>query len=356
MLKFVSAYLALSYLAFSALAVAGLLQVLAGWGPLVGFALLDYGRKPTWRRALGPSLIVAAYGWFFGTRREILAPGPAGVELTILFGAGVLLALGLTALGASILRPYRRQQEVASLPAGVETHEVELCTGLRGLLFNGSQQKEPGPGVCLVPDPSSPRTEWQSLVESLLRRGFVVLVPSWEAAFQRYPDALALVPTAMSFLSRYPLVDGGRLAVAGSGLGGDLALRAAAADRQVKAVLALAPLLQERSALAGFGLLCEMTYPEALAWRLDGRRRQLVHHLNAIEATREGTQKPGLVLHGSQDGIVRVPEVQAQLSEANPALDLRTVSGEGHVSLARSSQVRALGAQWLANHLKASSA
>lgn len=349
MLKFVSGYLALSYLAFATLAVAGLLQVLAAWRSFVGFALLDYRPTPSWRRAFGPLLIATAYAWFFGTRRGILTPGPAGAELTILFGGGVLLALALTLLGAAVLHPYRSCPGPEALSAAIETHGVELDRGQQALLFASSGRKAPGPAICLLPDPARPAGHLYALAGGLAQEGLVVLLPSWGGGSQRHPDALALVSLAMAFLSRHPLVAGHRLAVGGVGLGGDLALQATARDPQIRAVCAFAPLLEEQNALGGLALLREMTYPEALAWRLGGRRRELLRELHVVEAPGQGAQQPVLVLYGSQDSIVPLSQARARLAAAGAQVHL--VPGEGHLSLAESLQAIAIVSHWLAENL-----
>jgi hypothetical protein len=351
-LKFVSSYLALSYLAFATIGVIGVLQILAAWRPYAGLALLDYRQKRGWQRAVGPLLIVAAYAWFFGTRREILTPGPAGVELTLLFAGGVILALALTLLGAGVLGPYRKGESRASLPAGAQVSSVQIDHGWQGLVFTGTASREPGPGICLIPDPARPVTQLYPLTGALARAGLTVLAPIWEVSVQRYPDALALVSAAMAFLARHPLVAPDRLAIGGVGVGGDLALRAAATDRQIRAVIALAPLLAEQNAVAGLGSLREMTYTQAAAWGLKGRRRDLVCHLEAVEATRQGARQPAMALYGSQDAIVSVARAREAL--ARVGVSVYTVRGEGHLSLPASPQVVAMICQWLRESLNES--
>jgi dienelactone hydrolase len=344
-LKFVSGYLALSYLAFAALGVAGILQALAAWHPYVGLALLDYRQSSLWKRAVGPGLIVLAYAWFFGTRREILTPGPAGAELTLLFGGAVLLALVGTLAGASLLQPYQRQQAKAA----AEGEIVRLEHGQQGMLYLGVDRRARLPGVCLVPDPGLPETGWQAVAGRLAQAGIAVLVPAWPIGRQRFPDALSLVPLAMDYLSRHPRVDAERLAVGGIGLGADLALRAASGDRQIRAVVALGPLLAERYSVPGLGLLREMTYPQAMAWGLGGRRRRLVRDLDAVAAVTQMRHQAALVLYGSRDALV--PPGQAQALLAPAGVPVRTVPGETHASLAAAERSAEMVSQWLTEKL-----
>ena len=351
MLKFVSSYLALSYLAFATVAVAGLLQIVAAWQSQAGLALLDYRKRPAWRHACGPVLVVLAYAWFFGTRREILTPGPAGAELTILFGAGVLLALVVTLAGASLVRPYRLRGDRVPVSSEVRAQTVDLGRGLQGVLYSRPDEAM-RVGVCLVPDPGVPEVQWQPLAGELARMGWAVLVPAWPVAWQRYPDALALVPQAMGFLSQM-LGPGGRLVAAGIGLGADLAIRTAAGDRSVAAVVALAPLLEEQNAHPGLGLLQEMTYLEAVRWCLHGRRKELLRRLESLGAVGQLGSRPTLILYGGRDSLIPLLETRTRLAGADPALEVRAVADEGHLSLATSERALAVVSQWLRDRFAA---
>ncbi len=349
MLKFVSSYLALSYLAFATLGIVGVLQLLAARQSFVGLALFDYRRMTVWHHAVGPALVVLAYAWFFGTRREILTPGPAGTELVILFGGGVLLALALTLAGASLLRPYR--QEASPLPSEIEAQSVELSQGQMGTLYSGgagSLGKE-CPGICLIPDPAMREDQLGMLTAALVGSGMVVLVPKWESRLQRYPDAMVLSPLSLSYLSQHPLVDSNRLAIVGAGLGGDLALRAASADRKVAAAVALSPLLSERNALPSLGLLREMTYAEAITWCLGGRRRPLAREIDAAAALAQGSHPPALIVFGGHDALLSPLHVSAQMDSTR--VDVRTVPREGHWSLVSSPGAAETVAQWLTEKL-----
>ena len=357
MLKFVSAYLALGYLGFSTLVVIGLLQGLAAWRSLRGLAWLDYGRPPAWRRGLGPVIIVVAYAGFFGTWRELVTPGPAGAELMVLFGGSVLLGLAVTLLGATILRPGHGAAQGLHLPVGVTARPVALEQGQQGLLLfpgDGQTLPAPSPALCLLPDPALPASALYALAGALARRGMVVLRPTWGVDVQRYPDALSLAPLALDLLSRQPFVDRERLAIVGVGLGGDLALRAAASDPQVRAVVALAPLLSEQSARAGLGLLCEMTYPEAVRWGLRGRRRKLLRDLYAGARPPEAAPRPTLVLYGSEEPDVSLHAARERLAAGGPAVQVQIIEGEGHLSLYSSPQAAEAVAAWLLQQLKPS--
>lgn len=349
MLKFVSAYLALSYLAFSTLVTAGTLQVLAAWRLLAGFALLDYRRRPAWRHAAGPVTILLSYVWFFGTRRELITPGPAGTELTLLFAAGVALALVGTLLGTAVLRPLR-PRPARPWPEPVQARRVRLAQGQEAVLVQDPRRARPGPAICLVADPGGPSGQLDALAGRLAAEGWTVLLPAWDEALQRYPDALALVPAAVAFLCRQPIVDANALVVGGAGLGADLALRAAAEDRQLRAAVALAPLWEPANARPGLGLLDEMTCPEAQRWLLGGRRRALLAQLASPQALLRIGPRPTLIVYGENDALVPVGSLRAHLQATAPAAELRFVPREGHLSLTTSEQAFSLLVGWLQAH------
>ncbi len=342
MLKFVSSYLALSYLAFSALVVAGLLQIIAARGEYAGLALVDYRKGPGWRRAVGPLLIVMGYAWFFGTRREIITPGPAGAELTVLFGGGVLLALVLTLAGAAVLRPYRARPIEG--PPQADVHEVALGHGLVGRLHTSSPSPGPAPGVCLLPDPTDPPAVSARLATDMAAHGLTVLQVAWSAA----ADAQAAAAAGLASLRGLPTVDSGRLALVGIGSGGDLALCAASTDPRVRAVVALAPLIEARNGGWGLGLLHEMVYPEAVRWGLSGARRRLLGQLHTAEAAAGLAPRPALVVYGSREALVPLAEARALLSDTT---EVRIVPGESRASLGMSPAVRGAIVQWLGERL-----
>lgn len=346
MLKFVSAYLALSYLAFSTLVAAGVLQTLAAWRLLAGFALLDYRRRPAWRHAAGPAMIVAAYAWFFGTRRELITPGPAGTELTLLFAGGLALALAFTLPVAALLRPLR-QRPAPAWPEAVQARRVRLAHGQEATLLQDPRQARPGPAICLLADPGAAPGQLNALAGGLAEQGWTVLLPVWEDALQRYPDALALVPHAVAFLCRQPLVDASCVAVGGAGLGADLALRAAAEDGQLRAAVALAPLWQPESAGPGLGLLDEMAIPEVRRWLLGGRRRQLLAAIASLPALGRIAPRATLIVYGDRDALVPWHSLRARLQAEAPQAELRPVPGEGHLGLAASEQAVSLAVEWL---------
>ncbi|MGQ9681345.1 MAG: hypothetical protein ACUVX9_02280 [Anaerolineae bacterium] len=335
-MKFVSAYIALGYLAFATVTVLGLLQVLAAWVPLRGLAFADY-RRPAWR-ALGPALIVAAYAWFFGTRREIISPGPAGAELMVLFSGAVFAGVVLTLGAASALRPYRVRIGLV----GLRVKSRRLSGAVPAEILRMADHDGRAPGILVLADPALMPAA-RALAAQLAASGYVAFLPSWPRGALGCAAAKALAAAALEALAALPDVDGADLAVVGHGLGGDLALALGnAVLRPVRAVVALAPLHMAPCLRPGMGLLHEMTYAEAWAWNLGGRRAPLVR---SLAAAGDAAASPVLVLLGQADSLVP-PAGSAGLQTQKH--ERRVIPGATHITLATSCDTLAVLLAWLA--------
>lgn len=121
----------------------------------------------------------------------------------------------------------------------------------------------------------------------------------------------------------------------GMGLGGVVALAAAAADPKVGGVAALAT-PADLSSWAGdprrfleharsVGLIRGTAFPEDLdRWQRDLRE------INPLDLARLVSPRPVLILHGSEDEVVPDLDARALADSAGPAAELRLVAGAGH--------------------------
>ena len=131
----------------------------------------------------------------------------------------------------------------------------------------------------------------------------------------------------------------------GDGVGGDLAIRSASTSKDVRAVVAVSPILIEPS--VGLGLMRELTFPQAVRWARDRFRAELVKWLEAGTYAARVPPRPGLVLYGSEDLLAdRTP-----LLSSDPGLELRTLPGLGHRYLAGHPAVMTIINDWLKEHL-----
>jgi len=302
MLNFVSARLALSYLLLCALSCIGVLQIQAARQRLVGLSLWGGRGARWWGYAAGLLFIIGSFAGFYAFTPGIFVPGLAGSELAVLFAAGSILALVVTLTGASLAAP---RPDRAAMEA--DEGEVVATPQLRGWIHI-PQGSGPLPALCLVPEMGSSAGDLGMVGARLRTLGFVALSIDWmkagdpwaqaQGTLPRYPDALALVPAGVNYLLHLPEVDEGRIGVIGFGLGGDLVLRAAAADEQIAAALAVSPCLTPEPCDPGLDLLRNRSFWQAVRWR---RRRKaqsaLVEQLNGLAFLPRIPPRPLLMLH-----------------------------------------------------------
>lgn len=341
MLNFGTGALAPSYFLFAVLAVLGTLQWVAARYRLIGLALIRGRRRTMWGYLLGIALVGGAFGWFFTAQREaIFRPGLAGAELFTLFAPASLGALALTLLLSTLLQRFPARTP----PDLLRAQEVAFGPG-RGMLYLPESKEGPGPAICAVFSAEDEGDAPGLLASALTREGFVVL--AFDLGSQpRYPEVLALLPAAQHTLAQREEVDGNRLGVLGFDLGADLALRAASSDERIKAVVALAPLLEAASLQPGLGLLREMSYGQAIRWARHPTRREMLLKLNPLGYMPQLEGRPLLVVCGEEDGLIPPQRTQQALAESNATAELRVVPGERHLTLARSPRVARLVARW----------
>ena len=360
MLYFVYRELALGYLLFSFFSALGALQYVAARYHLVGLALLDYSRSRIRGYVLGTVLITGSGLWFFVSQwARILTPGPAGSELTLLFAIGAACALVL-ALAISAWRLRSRQSRPPpATENGSQTLPVERATGR---LYVPPNPTAPMPALCLVPGFRSTPGSMDDLARRSVEAGFVVLVIELDEAGYTYPEILATLPAAISLLAKRPEVNPKRIAALGYDLGGDLVIRATSVDKQIAAVVALAPVLAIPP--AGLFALREMSYPQAWAWTRNRRRPELCRALLALEYANRIAPRPFLLLYGAEDSLVTATsseywgsrgEARAMAPPSSAPTTgwptVQTVPGIGHLNLLSHPQVLQTAIQWLREHL-----
>jgi 2,6-dihydroxypseudooxynicotine hydrolase len=189
-------------------------------------------------------------------------------------------------------------------------------------------------------------------VAALIREGFIVLAIEWGPEEEiRYPAMLGLLPSAVAYLMRRGDVNPERIGVLGIDLGGDLAIRSAATDEQIAAVLALAPFLNQANTRPGLSVLKEMSYLEAFRWSGFRKRGALVAELAVLDSITELGSRPLLLVYGDQDGVVPADKARATLGEEMAREKLKSLPGEGHLSLSRSPVTAAVVARWFKENL-----
>jgi hypothetical protein len=346
-LYFVYKELALGYLLFSFLSALGVLQWVAARYRLVGLAFLDYSERRVWGYALGTLLVAGSATWFFASQwPRILTPGPAGSELALLFGSGAVCALVLTLALAEWLQHLHTG---ASFPDKDDAGQTVAVGRASGRLYSPSSPTAPMPGICLVPGLEVGEKSIYEMARYLVQERVVALVIDPGEELYSYPDMLAILPAAISLLSKRPDVDPQRLGALGYDLGGDLVIRAASAGKEVKAVAALAPVLEDVP--AGLDLMGEMPYAQAVRWARHRKRANLRAELNALECVPKIAPRPLLLLYGADDRLVaRVPTEEWD-AQGQSWVTHHVVQGAGHLNLLEVPMTLQTVALWFKEHL-----
>jgi len=351
MLNFVSGELAAHYFFLAFLAILGVLQLVAARHKLIGLSLWR-SRNPTPGYLLGAVLTAGGFVWFFATTPGIFIPGLAGSELAILFGAAGICALAFTLIASSALHGFQRRERTDLKADGRLRREAVSWQQLRGTLYLPEGIGGPRGAICALSAPSEGVFSPYPVVAGLVEEGFIVLAIDWGPEKEiRYPAMLGLLPGAVAYLTRRDEVNPERIGVLGVDLGGDLAIRSAGTDEQIAAVLALAPFLNQANTRPGLSILKEMSYLEALRWASFRKRGELVAELAAPDFMGKLDSRPLLLVYGDQDGIVPTERVRTALGEEMARGKLKSLPGEGHLSLPRSLAASALVARWFKENL-----
>lgn len=356
MLNFINLQLARDYLLFAFLAQTGVLQIIAARRRLVGLSFINYARRPFLGYILGALLILGSYVWFFATHEAIFQPGPAGSELTFLFAAAGVLAITL-ALAVAELSRLGRERSARDLTLISGEGEPVLFDVAQGFLYLPEKTDLPAPMVCILPGPLEKRSVLQQFKRALLDVGVGVLIVDLISNFPGYPEVLAVVPRAVSFLTNHPRCDAKRIALLGTDLGGNVALRSASMDERIKCVVGVGVLLGRASTKPGLNILREMTYMQALSWSRFRDRDKLISGLAAADYMTQGVIGgrteilPKKLLWGELDALAPAEERAMLDGGANGALELDVRADETHTTLVENVETSRLVAKWLAERL-----
>ncbi len=389
MLYFVSAELALGYWLFAFLSALGALQWVATRYRLGGLAFLDCSISRVRGCVLAVLLVAGgAAGFLISQWQAIFAPGPAGSELAVLFATSAISALVVTVILAPLLERWRRGP--GPRPEGDSGQAVTIGHAT-GLLYMPPGPTTLAPAVCLLPAcpvgveralPAEPAQSAESRVSprvpplwgrgstgtqpaetaearsmSILARrlaaeGVVALVVNPDEHSYAYPAMLAILPAAVAVLRERPEVDPNRIGALGEDLGADLVIRAASTSKEIKAVVALAPILM--GVPPGLGLLHELSYWRAMRWARDHTRAILGKELNAVEYGPRIPPRPFLLLYGEEDKLegetLRADWDSTSLGRESTS-QLQVIPGLGHLSLAAHPTVMQVVSRWFKEHL-----
>ncbi len=340
------------FFAFAYCAGLGFWQIVAARQGLRALSWMPRGAKHRWGYLAGSVLLVLACVWFFGTRTEdIFSPGPASSEFLFFLTSALLAALVSSMLLSLLVGRFVPAREDAPVRASGRSEDVH-ATWWKGTLHLPASEGGPWPAVCLVPDTGSEVEALEALAAGLGRKKVSALALDMDSAETwQYPDVLASIPQALAYLERNEEVDAERLGLLGVGLGGDLVIRAAASDPQIRAVVAIAPLLSPSSVQPGLDLLREMSYLEAIRWRRRHGSGAVVARLDALKHLPELENRPLLIVYGEEDRL----SARWTATSFPRSVEFNKIPGLGRAELVRDPQVISSTVSWLLRHLEASS-
>jgi dienelactone hydrolase len=178
-------------------------------------------------------------------------------------------------------------------------------------------------------------------VRALVEEGIAVLALDWRSLGRS--DRLTmqgLASVGVSHLAEQAEIDGERVGIVGVGLGGDLALRSAAMDSDVAAVLAIEPVLSGRRPMLGIEALRGLSWFGAQLRARRWRRSPLAKALDALSAVPRVAPRPVAIVVGSAGGPNSVG-----------TLEILQVAGGCPLIPAAHEEAVQRAAQWFAEHL-----
>lgn len=158
------------------------------------------------------------------------------------------------------------------------------------------------------------------------------------------------VAAAAGFLARCPLVDPGRIAVAGHSLGGWAAILAAAADPGLRAVAVYGAPARPGSALALTTEQVEQELTRFLATtpaEFAAQRDEVAGQMSALDALAAISPRPLLIVHGTDDRWVPPGQARELRDRASPGGRYVEVDGANHAFSWHRAMLRKLIADWL---------
>jgi hypothetical protein len=214
-----------------------------------------------------------------------------------------------------------------------------------GLLFRpvasaGAESRHPA--VVLLPPPGSDDEAAGPLVTGLLGAGLVVMMIQWEDP-PRFPEALALVPGAVAFLAASPEIDPARIGALGIDVGGDLALRSASTDPQIRSVLAFAPHLIPPGARPAPSL--PWRRPHLAEWA------GFLAQIDVFATLRNLATRRVRVAYAAADRTVDTDRVRQELENSGLHNAVVNLAAEGHADVATSTAGLDLAREWFATTL-----
>jgi hypothetical protein len=280
------------YVTFVFFAALGALQIVALHRGLEGLAWpIGIRHKSLGYLLAGLLLVMTLVGaLLIGLRFEPLSPLAFLLMISVAIAAAVVVAI----VGATLRLRWKGRRRRLSPRGGKRVDLGPTQAFFYQPMGNGS-----APGLCLLPDPTAPDDDLHVLVQALVENGTAVLVLDWVSLGSSDRLTLqGLVAVGISHLARWPEIDATRVGLLGVGIGGDLALRSAAMDQGVSAVLAIEPVLSANRPWQGLDALMALSWFEARRRVHRWRHSALVKELDALTAISNIAPRPAAIVVG----------------------------------------------------------
>jgi uncharacterized protein len=214
---------------------------------------------------------------------------------------------------------------------------------------------EPAPAVIVFHGAGSQKENHADYARAALAHGFVALTfdnrGHGETEGSLGPGVVADLQKLARFVAERPEVDGARVAVRGSSMGGLLAIHMAAASDAVAAVVAICP-ASERMLLASVRPVAEgkrpppgsyleamrIDAPALVAWLEEHEVGDAVEHLGA---------KPLLLIHAKGDEQVPYQHSEELYARAAEPKRLLLLEGGDHRSAQHDAEIQGESLRWL---------
>jgi uncharacterized protein len=254
--------------------------------------------------------------------------------LVVLYQAAVLLAM-LVAWRNARVAPRRTPAAL-----GVAYEEIWIPTAnakrLHGWWIPGGGGRRPA--VVLVHGWGRNAERMLPYVQILHPAGYHLLAfdarhhgasdPDGHASMKKFSEDIR---AAVSWLAARPEVDAGRLAVVGLSIGGSAAIHAAAHDPRIRAVVTVGSFAHPRDAMLQMGLGSRLLAPamplafRVIEWRIGATFDQLAPERQAGRVA--GRM---LLVHGEEDAIVPVANLERLHRAAGGRAEAWRIAGRGH--------------------------
>ncbi|MFN8453508.1 MAG: alpha/beta fold hydrolase [Anaerolineae bacterium] len=221
---------------------------------------------------------------------------------------------------------------------------------------------ETPPVVLMIPGANSVKEELHNWGEELVKRGMATLAfdgpGQGELAARhggpplRFETYHRAVSTVIDYLETRPDIDPKRLAAWGQSTGGQLAIRAAAHDSRITTVVSLG---------GGYDFRLEMAPTTPADVREEGRdlhgftsfaeAEAYIRQYGSLQGVVNKLRCPLLLIHGGQDNIVALEELEQIQQEAASPTQLKIYEDGNHSVCNRNLEMSAFMADWLADQL-----